>query len=224
MTASAGSAGAGTAPACVKPAVDEGTMRATDPKTHGECDFEEQSIDFDVAANYPIGTKTGYDPAATPVAFTDFGTAFSGSQTQICHAYCYKGSLTIGLDLLPGSDASTRGEALFGFPTPIANADGRDTLGWIYVDSATPLPVGAMLKGQLVLKSSSKGILVAKDTVNVPFAKWQEFKYFHVNGGFNTADLVDITSIGFRLSVTPNTAVTAAWHGVVYADHFQLRK
>ena len=36
------------------------------------------------------------------------------------------------------------------------------------------------------------------------------------------AVLVNITHIGFRVTITPPPAT--GWHGVIYADHFQLRK
>jgi hypothetical protein len=54
---------------------------------------------------------------------------------------------------------------------------------------------------------------------------WVEFKYFPIEdqGFFTVADLTNITSIGFRVSLGP-TAMAADWHGVIYADHFQLRK
>jgi hypothetical protein len=217
-----GADGGGKIPMCLTNDVAGGVNRATNQ--YIECDVEAQAIDFDVAANYSPPRVPGYDPALTPVTITNYGTAFTGFQVQQCHPYCYKANLTVGLDLIAGSDQSLRGEAIFDFPptvAPIANAVGRASLGWIYVDGPA-LPAGTTLTAQMVLKSQGKGILLAKDTKAAPIKTWIEFKYFPIEQGFNTADLVNITSIGFRLTLAP-TAGAADWHGVVYADHFQLR-
>jgi hypothetical protein len=200
-----------------------GMTRAT--KQYIECDVEDQAIDFDVAADYPAPRKPGYDPATTPVSITDYGTAFSGFAVQRCHPYCYAGNLTVGVDFIAGSDQSLRGEALFDFPptlAPIAMGAGRNSLGWLWVDGP-PLPAGSTLTAQMVLKSKDKGILVANMSKAVVINAWTEFKYFPIQGAFTAADLVNITSIGFRLTLGP-TAAAKDWHGVVYADHFQLRK
>src|SRR5262249_7419662 len=132
-----------------------------------ECDVENQAIDFDVAANYVAPRKPGYDPAMTPVTITDYGKAFSGYEVQMCHPYCYKANLTIGVDFVPGSDPGLRGEIFFDFPAtgtglPITNAAGRPSLGWIYLDGPA-LPAGAMVNAQMELKSKDKGLLVAKE-------------------------------------------------------------
>ena len=206
---------------CLTNDVAGGVNRATN--NYIECDVEKQAIDFDAAGDYTPGRGPGYDPLQTPASFTSYGTAFTGSAVQQCHPYCYKGNLTVGISFTPGADASTRGEVLLDFPTSvvIADANGRNSLGWIFVDGPA-LPPGATLTAQMVLKSSTKGLLLAKDTKAVALKTWVEFKYFAIQQGFNAADLVNITSIGFRLTLTPNTA--GAWSGVVYADHFQLRQ
>jgi hypothetical protein len=144
---------------------------------------------------------------------------------QECHPYCYKGNLTIGLDLIAGADASLRGEVLFGFPptvAPIAMPSGRASLGWVWVDGPA-LPAGTKLTLQMVLKSVEKGVVVANDVKDVQPKKWYEFRYFPIDQGFDKANLVNITHIGFRATLSP-TAAAADWHGVIYADHFQLRK
>jgi hypothetical protein len=215
--------GGGTIPLCITEDVAGGVNRAS--MNYIECDVEDQAIDFDVAANYPAPRKPGYDPSITPVTLTAFGTGFTGFAVQQCHPYCYRANLTIGIDFIAGSDATLRGEAIFDFPptvAPIANAVNRASLGWLYVDGP-PLPAGTTLTAQMVLKSTSKGILLANGTKAAPPKTWVEFKYFPIQQGFNAADLVDITSIGFRLTLSP-TASAKDWHGVVYADHFQLRK
>jgi hypothetical protein len=214
--------GGGKVPMCLTNDVAGGVNRAT--ANYIECDVEDQAIDFDVAANYAPPRKPGYDPSTTPVTLTDYGSAFSGYEAQQCHPYCYKGNLTLGIDVVASSASSLRGEVLFDFPpsvAPIANAVGRASLGWIYLDGPA-LPAGATVTAQMVLKSKDKGILVAKDQKNVTPKTWAEFKYFPIQQGFNTADLVNITSIGFRLTFTATAA--QEWHGVLYADHFQLRK
>jgi hypothetical protein len=219
---SGGLDGGGKIPMCLTNDVAGGVNRAT--ANYIECDVEDQAIDFDVAANYAPPRKPGYDPSTTPVTFTGYGSAFSGYEVQLCHPYCYKGNLTLGVDVVAGAAETLRGEVLFDFPpsvAPIVNAVGRASLGWIYLDGPA-LPPGAMLTAQMVLKSKDKGILVAKDQKQVTLKTWAEFKYFPIEQGFTTADLINITSIGFRLTFTQ--AGAQEWHGVVYADHFQLRK
>ena len=220
-TAGASGGGNGVTPTCLTPDPMQGTLRAT--SNYIECDVEKQAIDFDNPEDFTAGKGPGYAPAMTPVSFTDYGTAFTGSAVQNCHAYCYKNNLTIGVSFTPGSDASTRGEVLFAFPTTvtIANANGRNSLGWFKLDGPA-LPAGATLTAKMVLKSTTKGLLLANDAITMKLKEWHEFKYFPIQQGFAAADLVDITAIGFRVTVTPNTAT--AWTGVIYADHFQLRQ
>src|SRR5262249_16176469 len=149
----------------------------------------------------------------------------TGSAVQECHPYCYRGNLTIGLDLVAGAEPSLKGEVLFAFPptvAPIMDAPGRLSLGWIYLDGPT-LPAGTKLTAQMVLKSMDKGVLLANNTLDVTPGKWIEFKYFPIQQGFAQADLTNITHIGFRVTLTP-TAMAQNYSAVIYADHFQLRK
>jgi hypothetical protein len=232
MSGASGSAGSGggggsggsggKVPVCATPAPNEGVERATN--NYIECDVEEQGIDFDVMANYAEGRKPGYDPGTTPVSFTNYGTAFTGSAVQDCHAYCYKSNLTLGLDLIAGAEASLRGEVLFGFPptvAPIADATGRLSLGWIYVDGPA-LPAGTKLTVQMVLQND-KGVSLGNGPIDAGLKKWIEFKYFPIQNGFQPDDLKNVTHIGFRATLAPAN-LAQDWHGVVYADHFQLRK
>ncbi|HVY26188.1 MAG TPA: hypothetical protein VHB79_06530 [Polyangiaceae bacterium] len=218
----AGGGGAGKTPQCVTNAEQDGVDRAMN--NYIECDVEDQAIDFDVMAAYPPPRKPGYDPSTTPVTFTDYGTAFTGSAVQMCHPYCYQGNLTLGLDLIAGADTSLRGEVLFGFPptvAPIVAPSGRASLGWVWIDGPA-LPAGSKLNLQMVLKND-KGVVVAKETKDGVPQKWIEFRYFPIDSTFDKADLVNVTHIGFRVTLTP-TAGATDWHGVIYADHFQLRK
>ncbi|HXK18417.1 MAG TPA: hypothetical protein VNG33_11475 [Polyangiaceae bacterium] len=218
-----GGGGPGKVPTCLTNDVTGGVNRSDN--NYIECDVEDQAIDFDVATAYKPPRKPGYDPATTPVTLTDYGTAFTGSAVQECHPYCYRGNLTLGLDLIAGSDTSLRGEVLFGFPptvAPIADPKGRASLGWVFVDGP-PLPAGTTISLTMVLKSMDKGIVLATMPKTAALKTWVEFRYFPIDSGFAAADLVNITHIGFRIALTP-TAAAADWHGVVYADHFQLRK
>lgn len=210
----AGAAGGGTAggngitPQCLTNDTAFGVTMAT--TKYIECDVETQAIEFDAAANFSVtpGKGPGYDPAQTPSSFSNYGTAFTGWAVQECHPYCWKGNLTVGISFAPGSDASTRGEVLMDFPktVTIAAASGRNSLGWIWLDGPA-LPAGSTLKADMVLKSSTKGIIVAKNGSKTVTPKtWFEFKYFPIQSGFDAADLVNITAIGFRLTLTPNTA------------------
>ena len=145
---------------------------------------------------------------------------------QECHPYCYKSNLTLGLDLVAGAEQSLRGEVLFAFPdtvAPIANASGRNSLGWIYLDGPA-LPAGTKLTVQMVLKSADKTeTALGSGPHDLTPGSWYEFKYFPIQNGFQAADLTNITHIGFRATLTP---VGAAQNrsGVIYADHFQLRQ
>ena len=98
--------GAGKVPMCLTMDVADGVNRAAN--NYIECDVEAQAIDFDVMAAYGADRDPGYDPTTTPVSFTDFGTAFTGSAAQECHPYCYKGNLTLGLDFVAARSEERR--------------------------------------------------------------------------------------------------------------------
>jgi hypothetical protein len=218
-----GGGGSGKVPTCLTMDVADGVNRGMN--NYIECDVEEQALDFDVMAAYPANRKPGYDPSTTPATFTDFGTALTGAVAQECHPYCWKGNLTVGVDFVAGAEASLRGEVLFAFPptvAPIVAPAGRNSLGWIFLDGPA-LPAGVKLTAQMVLKSADKGILVANNSLDVTLKKWFEFKYFPIQQGYDQANLVNITHIGFRITMSP-PAAAANWSGVIYADHFQLRK
>jgi hypothetical protein len=228
-TGTAGGGGTGKTPMCISNDVAGSTNRVK--TNYSECDVEGQAIDFDVAAGYDAALyggkvlKPGYDPAMTPVTISNAGKAFSGSAVQMCHPYCYQSNLTIGVDFVPGTDAGLLGEIFFDFPAaglglPIKNAAGRASLGWIYLDGPA-LPAGAKVTAQMELKSTDKGLLVAKEIKVITLGKWFEFRYFPIDSTFTAADLTNITTIGFKLTMA--TAGAAEWHGVIYADHFQLR-
>jgi hypothetical protein len=216
-----GGSGGGKVPMCITSKVEDGVDRAAN--NYIECDVEEQAIDFDVMAAYGANRKPGYDPSTTPISFTDFGTAFTGSAAQECHPYCYKGNATLGIEVVAGTESSLKGEVLFAFPNtvaPIADASGRNSLGWVFLDGPA-LPAGAKVTVQMVLKSGNKPTVLGNGTHDVTIGKWIEFKYFPIQQGFQAADLMGVTHIGFRMTIT---GTTQAWSGVMYADHFQLRK
>jgi hypothetical protein len=226
---SGGDGGAGKIPTCISNDVAGAVNRVN--TNFSECDVQDQAIDFDVAAGYAAAlynNKTiapGYDPSTTPVTISNYGTVFSGYQVQSCHPYCYQQNLTIGVDFVPGSDTSLRGEIFFDFPKtgkglPITNAAGRASLGWIYLDGPA-LPAGAMVTAQMELKSTDNGLLTAMEIKKVPLKTWVEFRYFPIDSTFDKTKLTNITTIGFKLTMA--TAGAAEWHGVIYADHFQLR-
>ena len=81
---------------------------------------------------------------------------------------------------------------------------------------------GVTVTAQMVLKSKDKGLLVGREMKKITLKTWAEFRYFPIQQSFNVEDLVNVTSIGFRLTFTATGA--QEWHGVIYADHFQLRK
>jgi hypothetical protein len=209
-------------PTCLTPDPMQGINRAN--AEYIECDFEDQSIDFTTAADYALQTPArnpGYDPAETTVSYTEFGTAFTGHAVQQCHPFCYSSNLTIGVTFDSTDANSVRGEVLFDFPptvAPIANAVGRDSLAWLFLDGPA-LPDGVTLEAHLVLESTDNGIRVANQAQELTVGQWVEPKYFPIEQGFAAGQLTNITAIGFRITAS----APLDWTGVIYADHFQLR-
>src|SRR4029078_3308771 len=133
-------------------------------------------------------------------------------------------NLTVGIDVVAGNASSQRGEVLFDFPptvAPIVSPAGRASLGWIYLDGPAR-PAGTTVTAQMVLKSKDKGLLVGKEQKKITLKTWAEFRYFPIQHSFDVPDLVNVMSIGFRVTFAMTSAQD--WHGVIYADHFQLRK
>jgi hypothetical protein len=76
----------------------------------------------------------------------------------------------------------------------------------------------------MVLKSADKpATVLGSGPMDITPGTWFEFKYFPIQSGFAAGDLLNITHIGFRATLTP-VAAAQDWHGVIYADHFQLRQ
>jgi len=114
---------------------------------------------------------------------------------------------------------------------PITTAVGRDSLAWIQLggDAAPPFKIMA----QLVVESSTAGIIPAKDMRQVGFNDWlsyqmAEFKYFGItgppSGPFGAVDPVNIVGMGFRIMAPAGLPKGMEWHGVVYIDHMEIRK
>jgi hypothetical protein len=195
-------------------------------KPTSECDFLLQSLDFEDMYSY----------VSPQIEMTNFGTALGAYEINKCMPYCYAKALTIGVDIVGGGDPkATQGEVIVHFPTtgpelPIKTAVGRDSLAWIQLsgDTAPPFTITA----QLVLESSSAGIIPAKDMHQVGYNNWlayqnAEFKYFGIKstaaGGPFTAEPVDIVGIGFRIMAPANLPKGMEWHGLLIIDHMEIR-
>jgi hypothetical protein len=195
-------------------------------KPTSECDFLLQSLDF----------EDNYSYVASSIEMTSFGTALGTYEINKCMPYCYAKALTIGVDIVGGGDPKAlQGEVIVHFPTtgaelPITTAVGRDSLAWIQLsgDTAPPFTINA----QLVLESSTAGIIPAKDMHQVGYNDWlayqnAEFKYFGIKstaaGGPFTAEPVNITGIGFRIMAPANLPKGMEWHGLLIIDHMEIR-
>jgi hypothetical protein len=176
------------------------------------CDFLDQSIDFEADAGYP-------SPPGS-IKITAFGSALGDFQINDCHPVCYTQNLTVGLDIVAGGDPKQlQGEVIAQFPAPLPMGNGRNSLGWIYIDgpNAPPFEINA----QLVAETPA-GVFAAAP-MPVPFRVFKEFKYFPVGTGTFGAALTNITGMGFRIMAPANTPAGQEFHGVIYIDHLQIR-
>ena len=148
--------------------------------------------------------------------------------------YCYAKELTIGVDIVGGGDPTgLQGEVIVHFPAtgpelPIATAIGRDSLAWIQLSGDTAPPFKIM--AQLVVESSTAGIIPAKTMVQVGYNAWlnyqnAEVKYFGISAGNPFAtDPVNIVGMGFRIFAPANLPKGMEWHGLLIIDHMEIRK
>ncbi len=195
-------------------------------KPTSECDFLLQSLDFEDMYNY----------TSPQIEITNYGTALGAYEINKCMPYCYAKALTIGVDIVGGGAATAlQGEVIVHFPTtgpelPIATAVGRDQLAWIQLSGDTAPPFKIM--AQLVLESSTAGIIPAKNMVQVGYNDWlgyqnAEVKYFGIGaapGGPFATDPVNIVGMGFRIFAPAGLAKGMEWHGLLIIDHMEIRK
>jgi hypothetical protein len=229
--AQGGTGGSGGAPSGTPP-----TCKTETPSPNGakpiECDYLLQSIDFEDMHSYAS------PPASIKV--TTFGSAFGQFAINKCSPYCYAKNLTVGVDIVGGADATTKGEIIAEFPAtgnglPITMADAnRNILAWITFDGEKKPDFE--IDTQLVLETAT-GVVPSvevkqyfKPGGNAPFGPFSdqsyqqgsEFKYFSAvgNNGFPTAP-ANVTGIGFR--IVAKATAGQSWHGVAYIDHLQVR-
>ena len=222
--------GTHTAPTCVKNTPSPNAGRAS------ECDYLLQSLDFE--------DTLGYTTTAASVKTTAFGSAFGLSAINSCSPYCYSKNLTVGIDIVGGSQAQTQGEIILEFPAtgaalPITVADmNRNSLAWITFDGAAAPPFE--IDTQLIIETAT-GVVAAKElktffkpggklnpfgpfsvTNDYSYGNGSEFKYFNVVGanGFPDAP-TNVTGMGFR--IVAKATAGQEWHGVAYIDHLQIR-
>ena len=228
----AGGSGSGGAPSGTAP-----TCKTPTPSPNGakpiECDYLLQSIDFE--------TMYSYASPPTSIKVTSFGAAFGQFAINNCSPFCYAKNLTVGVDIVGGSDATTKGEIIAEFPAtgdglPITTADAnRNILAWITFDGETKPDFE--IDTQLVLETAG-GVVPSVETKQyfkpggnqAPFGPFSdqsyamggEFKYFNAVGanGFPTMP-ANVTGIGFR--IVAKATAGQQWHGVAYIDHLQVR-
>jgi hypothetical protein len=195
-------------------------------KPTSECDFLLQSLDFEDMYNYN----------SPQIEITNFGTALGAYEINKCMPYCYAKELTIGVDIVGGGDPTgLQGEVIVHFPAtgpelPITTAVGRDSLAWIQLSGDTAPPFKIM--AQLVVESSTAGIIPAKNMVQVGYNAWlnyqnAEVKYFGIGaapGGPFATDPVNIVGMGFRIFAPANLPKGMEWHGLLIIDHMEIRK
>jgi hypothetical protein len=70
--------------------------------------------------------------SVTPFTVTSFGVASGSHAVHDRHPCRFKSNIEMAVEFVVASDSSLHGEELFDFskPPPIANASGRDWLGW----------------------------------------------------------------------------------------------
>jgi hypothetical protein len=209
-------------------AVIDGSVRACTPMKNPnatrpvECDFLQQSIDFEDYFSFPS------PPGSIKV--TNFGSALGAYAINNCGPYCYAKNFTINVDIVGGgTQAQEQGEVIFAFPStgaglPIASAVGRSAYGWILLEGPTK-PAFA-ISGQLVLETSA-GIITGPITKALAYHDWlqwqmAEFKFTIAANSFSGPP-TNVTGIGFRITGPANLAKGQEWHGLAYIDHLQVR-
>ena len=195
-------------------------------KPTSECDFLLQSLDFEDMYSYK----------APSIEVTDFGTALGLYEINNCMPYCYAKALTVGVDIVGGGDPKAlQGEIIVRFPTtgaelPIATAVGRDSFAWVQLSGPTAPPFTIM--AELVVESSTAGIIPTKKAMQVGYNSWLNYQNAEArnvgiqdvpNGPF-TASPVNITGIGFRIMAPANLPKGMEWHGLLIIDHMEIRK
>jgi hypothetical protein len=209
-------------------AVIDGSVRACTPMKNPnatrpiECDFLQQSIDFEDYFSFPS------PPGSIKV--TNFGSALGAYAINNCGPYCYAKNFTINVDIVGGgTQAQEQGEVIFEFPStgaglPIPSAVGRSAYAWILLDGPTK-PAFA-ITGQLVLETSA-GIITGPITKALAYHDWlqwqmAEFKFTIAATSFSGPP-TNVTGIGFRIVGPANLPTGQEWHGLAYIDHLQVR-
>jgi hypothetical protein len=228
----AGAGGMGGAPAGTPPTCAKETPSPNGAKPI-ECDYLLQSLDFE--------DMHSYASPPTSIKVTNYGTAFGQFAINKCSPFCYAKNLTVGVDIVGGNDATTKGEIIAEFPAtgnglPITAADAnRNILAWITFDGAKKPDFE--IDTQLVLQTAG-GVVPSVETKQyfkpggnqAPFGPFTdqsyqqgaEFKYFNAVGanGFPSMP-ANVTGIGFR--IVAKATAGQEWHGVAYIDHLQVR-
>jgi hypothetical protein len=225
-----------TLPTCAKPTPPPNDVGGAMGSRPGECDFPVQSLDFEDSLGYPSSAAT--------IKVTDFGQSFGLYEINNCSPYCYAKNLTVGIDIVGGTDPSKlQGEIIVEFPSagiglPITTVAMRNSLAWITFDGATKPPFE--IDTQMVVETTT-GIVPAVEVQQFfaangphnPFGPFNvannysynngcEFKYFPITtaSGYPNG-LMNVTGMGFR--IVAKAAAGQEWHGVAYIDHMYIR-
>jgi hypothetical protein len=203
--------------------MDCDTTAVPSPNAPGsnECDFQQQSFEFETDMGYPT----------TTLELTTWGKAFTAARIDNCHPYCFKRNLMLTVDMEGDADASkSRGEVVLDYPKdviPLPTAFGRFLIIWVYMDGPD-----TMFQAQAVLRTVNNGVTayaVGPSTttpVTVVAKKWYEFRVPTLgNNDFGGAAMaMNVTGLGVR--IWPKTPLTAGqtWKGRAYLDHMQISK
>jgi hypothetical protein len=193
-----------------------------DASRASECDYLQQSIDFEDAFGFP-------SPPGS-IKLTNFGTALGAFEIDECGPYCYAKNFTVNVDIVGGgTQADEQGEVIFDFPAtgaglPIPDGIGRSLYGWILLDGPTAPPF--KISGQVVLETTT-GIAVGTQVKTLAYQNWlnwqaAEFKFTVAATSF-TGSTANVTGMGFRITGPANLPAGQEWHGVAYIDHLQMR-
>jgi hypothetical protein len=183
-----------------------------------ECDWPQVSFDFeDVARPY----KT---LAPTPWQITTWGKAFTKSEINGCHPYCFDRALVVGIDIVgDGTAEASQGEVLIDYPTPPAPVTYQATAGmllaWFFVEG----PASAALTVQLEARNQAGNVALYPATPRaINPGGWLEFKATPLSQAFSAAALTNLTGIGIKVAANPPLVAGKEWHGKIHIDHIQI--
>jgi hypothetical protein len=185
-----------------------------------ECDWPQTSIDFEEPSRLNKTLAPG------PWQITRWGKAFTKSEVNGCHPYCYDRALVVGIDIVgDGTAEASRGEVLIDYPSPPAPFSPKSTepkgmlLAWFFIEG----PAGTPLTVQLEARNQAGNVALfpPQGQATGP-GTWLEFKAFPLSQAFSVAALTDLTGIGVKVWANPPLPGGKEWHGRINIDHIEI--